>query len=88
MKKLNEYLGVGVTETFIPLPDDVDLAKATRDVKSYCFHYGVKNTIETIYGCNSKGKGFRFLHINLDKAIERRAYGKKCIDESDRTQEN
>ena len=72
MKDVSKYLRDGTTEAFIPYEAGDEPSIVSRRVKSYCFHFGVIASTETIYGANSKGEGFRFLHITLDKAIERK----------------
>lgn len=72
MKDVSKYLRDGMMEAFIPYEAGDESTIVSRRVKSYCCHFGVTAHTETIYGANSKGEGFRFLHITLDKPIERK----------------
>lgn len=73
MKEMNRILGNGITEAYVKLPDNCDVSKEMRSIKSYVFHFGVTAAIDTIYCCDSKGKGLRLLRVTLDKPIERKS---------------
>lgn len=73
MKDVSKYLWTGNDEAFIPLDKDDVLTICARRIKSYCLKLcGLHAEVETIYGANSKGEGFRFMHVKLEKPIERK----------------
>lgn len=72
MKDVYKYLKDGTVEAFIPFEEGDTSTKCNKNIKAYCFHFGVRAEIETIYACNSEGEGFRFAHVKLDKPIERK----------------
>lgn len=72
MKDVSKYLWTGNDEAFIPLEKDEDSSTASKRIKSYCFRLRAVAKTETIYGCNAKGEGFRFIHVKLDKPMERK----------------
>ena len=76
---ISKYFKDGEKEVFIPYAKDDKSGNVAREVKAYCFHFGVTAKTETIYGANPSGEGFRFLHVILDKEIERKKNGRKPI---------
>ena len=77
MKEIQSYLDANATEAFIPLFDGDDLTKMMRSIKSYCHHFKAKNSIEAVYGCSASGNAYRFVHVVLEKPIERKKTWKK-----------
>lgn len=72
MKNVSKYLWTGAKEAFIPFEEGDVSTKCSRNIKSYCLNLGLKAETETIYACDREGKGYRFLHVILDKPVERK----------------